>query len=153
MALNKMLEQVYGQCLEQRNSTTEKDCTICEQIALDLAKKYGWSQNPDNGLWEHGISTTVPPELADHARSVEPTAPIPGEPLRYGDTPVSIPAFIPVSVPVKQLSSQYAFDVAVEIHRQFKHIGWDALHEKLRKEGYTEKDADRICGAIAARKG
>lgn len=69
--LNKLLEQAYAQCLEQRASTTEKDCTVCEQIALDLARKYGWSQNPDTGLWECGTTNHVPLENADHAQATE----------------------------------------------------------------------------------
>jgi len=53
-ALNRLLEDVYNQCLEQRASVTTKDHDVCNQVAWTVAQKHGWYQQED-GTWAQGI--------------------------------------------------------------------------------------------------
>ena len=58
-SLNKLLELVYNQCIEQRGSQTEKDETVCSEVAWEVAKKHGWHQLSD-GQWVMGTAKLTP---------------------------------------------------------------------------------------------
>lgn len=37
------------------------------------------------------------------------------------------------------------------VKKEHKHIGWDKLHGKLEREGYSKESADKIAGSIKAK--
>lgn len=47
--LNKLLEEVYNQCMEYQRGHEKKDQSECARIAWNAAKKAGWKKT--RGKW------------------------------------------------------------------------------------------------------